>query len=721
MSVRSQNDCGRYFFVHMSATTSVPQTQCIFICFFLSFLGMGGFLFAKEPVDARLSIGEIFVAGEWPFGQDDILTRLKHLRGKPFSPSDAQEAAERLRKYLEDNLYPYARVRWRGLPDHLMDKIDITFDIDLGKRGRIVEITFEGAEKVDNTALKTALFHKAYKGILDWSGNSILRLQRLKQDQEALLLVYQERGYWDAKVGEPVIRYDSKEAGYRIVWRILKEGRAYKLGMLTIAGLSDGMHADLYRRVGWRRGEVARLSALNQLLADAKRFLYDHGYPFPKVQRELTFDRATAVVDVRLIIDRGPLARLNLVNIQGNKVTKYDVIRRAFSISSGDPFNGFLLLQGTRELEESDVFETVNVEWRPSYKTDLFDLYVNVVEKPSGSLALGTLYSTDLKASVFLEVREKNFALGPPWRGEMIDLRLFGQVGDKIRRVEAKFEYPRLGHSRWSSQIEAIYEDNEGYSDSFEIESYSLLALVSHPVGLYARFFVGPEWLSYETTFKDERLSGAETTVPTDVVVVPLRLQGRIHAIDRPGKTTFGAIGDLMFRLASESIGSDISWLNSEIRISSFYPVVTNHVIQVRFGYESSEGSLPTDAMPLPLRVFLGGAKSMRSFAYRSVGAIYKNDANLGAGSMWWGGVEWRWDARSWLSTALFYEMGDVAIDPWSFGGEGPITGWGIGLLFWAQNFPIRMDVGFPISILDQDNINEENKARFSISGVLAF
>jgi outer membrane protein assembly factor BamA len=88
---------------------------------------------------------------------------------------------------------------------------------------------------------------------------------------------------------------------------------------------------------------------------------------------------------------------------------------------------------------------------------------------------------------------------------------------------------------------------------------------------------------------------------------------------------------------------------------------------------------------------------------------------------MWWGGPEVLIPVAPRLDTALYFHVGDVSDSAGSFSGEGPVTEWGLGFLIRAENFPVRFDVAFPLSVSEGDPVNKVGEARFSFSAAYRF
>ena len=116
-------------------------------------------------------------------------------------------------------------------------------------------------------------------------------------------------------------------------------------------------------------------------------------------------------------------------------------------------------------------------------------------------------------------------------------------------------------------------------------------------------------------------------------------------------------------------------------------------------------------------RWFLGGINSLRGFRFRDVGPK-DQDEPIGGGTYWLGSVEYSVPIIERLRFALFYDIGMVYQDAFSFSQGTQNTGlyndnWGLGLRLNIPYLgPLRLDYGIPIKA---DHANQSS-GRFQFS-----
>jgi len=99
-----------------------------------------------------------------------------------------------------------------------------------------------------------------------------------------------------------------------------------------------------------------------------------------------------------------------------------------------------------------------------------------------------------------------------------------------------------------------------------------------------------------------------------------------------------------------------------------FQRTAAGHVLEVsgRTGIADSYGS--SDSVPFYERYYLGGLYSLRGYEYRSVSPRDPGyDEPVGGDTFWFGSVEYSIPIVSQVRFAVFYDIGDVQADPFTY------------------------------------------------------
>ncbi len=128
-------------------------------------------------------------------------------------------------------------------------------------------------------------------------------------------------------------------------------------------------------------------------------------------------------------------------------------------------------------------------------------------------------------------------------------------------------------------------------------------------------------------------------------------------------------------------------------------------------------GDRGRDRVPIFDRWFLGGLYSLRGYRYRDVGPHDQFDEPLGGNTYWFGSVEYSIPIIERLRFAMFYDIGNVYRQPFSFNSEGRgiyNDNWGIGLRINIPLLgPLRLDYGFPLT--HDKNLSDKGRFNFGV------
>jgi outer membrane protein insertion porin family len=156
------------------------------------------------------------------------------------------------------------------------------------------------------------------------------------------------------------------------------------------------------------------------------------------------------------------------------------------------------------------------------------------------------------------------------------------------------------------------------------------------------------------------------------------------------------------------SIG-DTTYYKVEAKTAWYFPgLFKGHVIEA-VGRAGIADSLSSGDVPFYDRYYLGGLYSLRGFRYRSIApretphfpGVVQDP--IGGDSYWLGSVEYSLpifekDNGPGVRFAMFYDVGDVGAQPYSFSGNFD-DNWGLGLHINIPKLgPLRLEYGVPIN-----------------------
>lgn len=314
--------------------------------------------------------------------------------------------------------------------------VDVVFDIKEGDKTGVKKIVFVGNHAVSDGQLFGLIETTEMNFLSFFKTNDTYDPDRLAKDAEAIRRYYLKNGYADFRIigVDPV--YDPAQGGY-VVTFTMEEGGVYRVSSVgvdsQIAGISN---AALQNSVQIKAGDVYNGDAVQDTNVRLTKEAQKLGYAFAQVRPRGDKDEATHTVTVAFVIEEGPRAYIERINIRGNTATRDYVIRREFDIGEGDAYNKVLIDKAERRLNALGFFKKVKITNEQGSTPDRVIVVVEVEEQSTGQFSVSGGYSTTQGFIAEVSVSQSNF-LG---RGEYV--RASVSYGQYSRGVELNYTEP---------------------------------------------------------------------------------------------------------------------------------------------------------------------------------------------------------------------------------------------------------------------------------------
>jgi len=266
-------------------------------------------------------------------------------------------------------------------------------------RRAVHALKFSGNHYIDDATLRAAIatsrsstFERLW--YLRWTPfgeKRFLDETELRRDVLRILLLYRRSGFMEATVDTVIDRHpQSVDVRFRIT-----EGEPVRVSALAVSGV-EGIVSPrkLVRRLPLRRGDpFDRLLFL--LAADSiQATLANRGYPFAEVFRNFDQDVDQRRATVSFVVDPGPQAVIDSIEVVGPLQVDDRVVRRMLQVQPGDVFSRQALLESQRELYRLRIFEFVEISLADSVPDTLVTVRARVSEGRLRHVQAGFGYGT---------------------------------------------------------------------------------------------------------------------------------------------------------------------------------------------------------------------------------------------------------------------------------------------------------------------------------------
>lgn len=684
-------------------------------------------------VAGNLRLRQIVITGADRIGNRKIKKQIELNLGDYVDEALVGERCRKTEAYCRKNKYPDATIRWELKPYEDTGTADLILTVSEGEKIRVKKIRFEGesllsdrfyrvlipnlfpswrvASRYEPRDLRKLIQQKKSWWITPWFG--AYKPETKEMDLAAIRQFYQDRGYLDVTVDGPELV--ALGAGkVELVYRI-QEGIRYKYGNIAIEGNSLYETGELQKQISLTPGTVVSQAAINNTAASLNRYYGNRGYIHNDVDPQVDTDPESQMASIRFVIREGEKAHIHEIDIRGNEKTRDEVMRRELAVYPGELFHQGKVETSESRLKNLNYFETVSSSYAPAQGTNLYNLIFNVKEKPMGSFLIGAGFSSVDNLVGFAEVTHGNFDARrwpPVGDGQKIKVRI--QAGASRNDAELSFTEPWFMDRKLSLGMDAYYRTAEYYSDQFDLQTLGSRVSLTRP-------FLDPFTrisLSYaleQFTVQDvssgapEEIRKEEGTRTKSTVGLSVSRDTR-DQVFIPTRGNFSSVGT---EFSGGPLGAQTDIYLLEAKSSQFWPVLRDHVFNIKGEIRTVEGYRGDDDVPIFDRLFLGGPRTIRGFDYRDVSPRAESDPSepIGGKSSWYATAEYTVPLWSKIRAAAFYDIGDVSEDAFDFFDSELNSSYGIGLRLDLPMFPLRLDYAIPHLTDDE---NDGANGRFS-------
>lgn len=677
-------------------------------------------------------VREVRIQGQAQVSRDKIETALGVAPRTILDRSKVSEGIEKVRKLYTEQGYVNAAVDF-AVSAEANNQVAVVLEITEGNRLLIKRISFEGNRAFSEGELKDLLGTKEEWIFSYFTNRGVLDRDMLANDVAILSNHFNDNGYVDNKIDEPVIV--RARDGLEVIFRV-NEGAQYRVGKVEIGGelIDDGQK--MLKSVKLTTGQIFRGSRLREDITALNETYANKGFAFVQVDPITQVDQAKKVVDVALVIAKGPPVYFNRVLVAGNSKTRDKVVRRELLVNEQELYSGLKVTQSRNALQRTGYFEDVQLNTKKTDQPDALDLVVDVKEGPTGTFQVGAGYSSGDGFLFNANVSEKNF-MG---RGQGMSGNF--SIGSRRQDFIVNVTDPYFLDSKVSLGLDAFNTTRE-YTD-FDEKKLGFGVNSSYPLkGLSWPFFsssasataLGSDanasqqitfWdftragLSYD--FTRDNITGVSAGAAqsikdeqgvslTSSVTPGLTYDSRDHFFS----PTEGAKIAVSNKMAG--LGGDTRFLKTDLSARWYYPLLKDpnwggtYVLglggQLGYGLGFAGNSGGND-LPLFERYFLGGINSVRGFADRSLGprapsGCDANGQNCTGTEVIGGDKAAVFNAeiafpvmeQYGLRGVAFFDVGN-SFNSFDFGDMRRSVG--VGARWMSPFGPLRVDLGFPVT-----------------------
>ncbi len=309
------------------------------------------------------------------------------------------------------------------------NKINLTYNIDLGEKAKIRKISFIGDKIFKDKKLKGVILSEEYKPWKFLSGKKYLNEEMINYDERLLKNFYLNKGFYNVVINSSFAKVTEKNS-FELIYNINANSKLF-FGNLTIDipnDFSKTNYEEVENFFDKLKNEEYSVNRIEDIVEKIETITINEQYESIKASvNEQIVDNK---ININFKIEEIEKFFIERINILGNNITRESVIRNQIEIDEGDPFNEILYTKSLNNIKSLNFFEKVNGEILDGNEFNTKIINILITEKPTGEIFAGVGTGTD-GSNLSFGVKENNY-LG---RGVMIDSNL--NISDE--RVKGKF------------------------------------------------------------------------------------------------------------------------------------------------------------------------------------------------------------------------------------------------------------------------------------------
>lgn len=554
---------------------------------------------------------------------------------------------------------------------------------------RRYSISIGGLDRIGNAAALIDQFRQQSALYRDRKGqaNAAQIQRRAQADTDLLMQILRSQGYYDADV-QPSIQ---KQGSALLVTLAADPGQQYQFQSVELPGLAAaGSEAEKLRQAfAVKPGDPVVARDVIAAGIALKIALGRQGFALAKIgEQQITVDHQIHLASLVLPVEPGPVARFGAIRVAGKPPFDARHVAEIGRFKPGDTFRQDKVDDLRRALIATGLLASAEIKVVPESNRDVVDLLVDMQPAPPRTVAGEIGYGTGEGVSVQGSWEHRN--LLPPEGA----ITLRGIAG--TREQLAGVQFRRNNFHRRDQVLNLQLVASHTKYDAYSARTIDFAADLERQSNIIWRkkwtWSVGTELLATDE-FGIFHNPAEKQTKTFLVAALPLSL-----AYDGSDDLLNPSKGfRLAVRVSPEYSlhGGSFGYARAQFDASAYQPISSSTLVAGRVRVGTIFGASALDIAP-SRRFYSGGGGSVRGYGYQRIGPLDSASDPIGGRGL----AEFGLEAR--------FRFGNFGVVPFLDGGSltekvmPDLQHWqlgaGLGLRYYSNFGPIRVDVGTPLN-----------------------
>jgi len=617
---------------------------------------------------------------------------------------EVRASADQIEKAYHEAGYHFVKVTGALLGD--ASGRAVKFHIEEGPRVVVESLTFEGLATLTDKQVAEQMQTRPAGLVPIGIFRGLFNQEQLAQDVRLVQQYYRTQGFPSAQVGPPRVTFNDERTKADIVIPIV-EGPRRMVTAVTLTGNQVLETETIMKTVGFKAGDPWDATRAEDARHKVEQLYLRRGYRGTAVG--LSSSDKDGAVSVAYAVQEGELTRIGQVLVSGLTATKPYVVERELKFSSGEPLTAVTLSEARRRLDATRLFDRVDVEPLGDPTAPIRDVRVSLREAKPWRFELGAGYDTEEGFRGFFTLAYDNLL------GTGRSASLTARISEKGYRSQLGYREPWVLGTEWQGEAIAFVEekqevgylrDSYGATATLQRELFPSLFIpdepTDHPKSLRGGFRYRIEQFHRFQIDADLVADGAIRR-PDDLVT---SVQGflTLELRDQPADPRTGSYHFAGLEIGSDKLGGDVNFVKFRLEDTWLVslPARTVLALSSRFGIAAPYGG--TADLVIEDRFKAGGSTTVRGYKLDKVGPLDDGGNPTGGDLSIITNVEYRFPIYRWLGGVVFFDAGLVTPNVTDFAWSAFFPGVGSGLRITTPIGPIRLDVGYGLRQIRNDD-----------------
>ncbi len=518
-----------------------------------------------------------------------------------------------MKNIIKSSGYYFSDITTSSTLNEKQNSINLTYDIDLGKRAKITKLQFIGDKKIKDRKLKSVITSEESKFWKFISQSVYLNRERIELDKRLLINYYKNNGYYNVNVNNSFVEFNEDQS-FKLIFNI-DAGNKFtfnKLNLNLTDEYDEKYFLEIITALNKLKNQEYSLRKIEKVLREVDKIALSRQYQFINASLKETITDNNKL-DVTITLKDNEKFYVEKINIFGNNYTIEEVIRNSFIVDEGDPYNEILFNRSINNIKAKNIFSKVEYKMEDGSRKGLKIANITVEEKATGEISLGAGIGTS-GGTIGGGVKENNF-LG---KGIKVDTNL--QITKDSIRGKLVYEKPNFNYSD-NSLFTSIASTSVDNASTSGYKTSDLTASIGTSFEQFENLYFSPEIdVGYEKLETTSLASASIKKQEGDYLDVYFNYSLNYDQRNKRYRADEGFVNRFYQELPIVSNNYEVVNLFETSR----YQKVYNTVTRLSF-YSKAVNSIKDEDVRISKRLFMPQSK-LRGFEAGKVGPVDKGD-----------------------------------------------------------------------------------------------